>query len=207
MFTIGQTESLSQYVPLETLDGISEPAFIITPFVNQRGLYYESHGQVRLSSTSWDLVVYVSLQEQISEYRQLMFYYYATAQICRNSNKTNNSGIAIKCELWIQQFTRTILPFLHQIESNHRSLMLVIGYDASEWPWRGLGHTVRRMANALYGMCSKIDTGFIINKIIELGMSKVEKLNLIQDRIRITKAETNEGSYVVQQRTEQQLIK
>ncbi|VVC31038.1 Envelope fusion protein-like [Cinara cedri] len=55
------------------------------------------------------------------------------------------------------------------------------------------------MANALYGMCSKIDTGFIVNKIIEWGLGKLENLNLIQDRSRITKAEINEGSHALQQ--------
>lgn len=204
MIRIELTEPLIQNVKMETPSRLSEPAFNLTPFTNQRGLYYESHGQVKLSSITWDLITYVNLQEQTSEYKQLMSHYYETAQICKNIDKTNNLDISNTCELLIQQFTQATLPLLHQIESNQRSLMLVIGHDQSERPRRGLGHTVRRMANALYGMCSKIDTGFIIDKLIELGMSKLGNLNLIQDRTRIMKSEISEESHVLQQITENQ---
>ncbi|VVC31039.1 Hypothetical protein CINCED_3A006790 [Cinara cedri] len=105
MIMIKYTESQSQNVKFENPHRISEPAFNITPFINQRGLYYEALAQVKLSSITWDLVAYVNLQEETSDYRHLMSHYYATTQICKNINKADNSEIAIKCELLIQQFT------------------------------------------------------------------------------------------------------
>jgi len=56
---------------------------------------------------------------------------------------------------------------------------------------RGLGQTFRRMANVLYGVCSKIDVEFIINQITELNRSKVPSKSKIPEKIRFLQAEVN----------------
>jgi len=49
-------------------DRPSTPEYTITPITEHQGLYYESHGQVGLLHLTWDLVVYVNLNEQLAEY-------------------------------------------------------------------------------------------------------------------------------------------
>jgi len=129
-----------------------------------------------------------------------MKYYEATMDICKKI--TENFGsveISNTCELFIQQFSRATLPYLNEIEANHHSLMLAIGYERTEENRirRGLGHAFRRVANVLHGMCSKIDLEFIINKIIELNRTKASSLNLKSEKTRISQTETNHTTHQI----------
>jgi len=98
-----------------------------------------------------------------------MAHYETTTTICKKMIK-NFGSVEFEeiCSLFIQQFTRATLPYLNDIEANHRSLMLAIGNDGNRVR-RGLGQTIRRMANVLYDVCSKIDVEFIFNQILELS--------------------------------------
>lgn len=80
--------------------------------------------------------------------------------------------------------------------------MLALGYDQNIRTRRGLKRAFGRLANVLYGMCSKIDMQFIVDKISELGISKLESLNLISDHKRIIKVETTKENLVLLQITE-----
>ncbi|KAL4082901.1 hypothetical protein QTP88_029555 [Uroleucon formosanum] len=173
-------------------DRPSTPEYTITPITEHQGLYYESHGQVGLSHLTWDLVVYVNLNEQLAEYDVLKSHYHKTAQYCTDhSEKEEFSSI---CKPFLQQFTRATLPYLYEIESNYRSLMIAIDYDqqTAKKSRRGLGSAVNRITNVIYGMCSRINTDFIVDNIIELSKNKLKNLNLIHDRTRISEVETTE---------------
>ncbi|KAL4083610.1 hypothetical protein QTP88_028926 [Uroleucon formosanum] len=70
------------------------------------------------------------------------------------------------------------------------------------------GQTFRRMANVLYGVCSKIDVEFIINQITELNRSKVPSKSNIPEKIRFLQAEVNHSTQQLelqQQKVEQNL--
>jgi len=69
-------------------------------------------------------------------------------------NRFGSVEIEEICLLFIQQFSRATLPYLNEIEDNHRSLMLAIDNDGNRVR-RGLGQTFRRMANVLYGVMLK----------------------------------------------------
>jgi len=120
--------------------------------------------------------------------------YYEAIDICKKMTENFRSmEISNTYELFIQQFSRATLPYLNEIEANHHSLMLAIGYERTEENRirRGLVNTFRRVANVLHGMCSKIDIEFIINKIIELNRTKASSLNLKSEKTRISQTETN----------------
>lgn len=72
--------------------------------------------------------------------------------------------------------------------------MIAIDYDqqTAKKSRRGLGSAVNRITNVIYGMCSRINTDFIVDNIIELGKSKLKNLNLIHDRTRISEVEKTE---------------
>ncbi|KAL4088775.1 hypothetical protein QTP88_023859 [Uroleucon formosanum] len=72
--------------------------------------------------------------------------------------------------------------------------MIAIDYDqqTAKKSRRGLGSAVNRITNVIYGMCSRINTDFIVDNIIELGKNKLKNLNLIHDRTRISEVETTE---------------
>lgn len=55
------------------------------------------------------------------------------------------------------------------------------------------------MTNALYDIYSKIDTKFLVDKITELGVSKLESLNLISERKRILRIESAAENCVFKQ--------
>lgn len=202
MNEMGSTETLDQNINLRNSDRSSEPIFNITPFNNNQGLYYEAEGRVKLTSKSWELVTYINLQLHISEYQTIMSQYNATVQICNNSIILGNLELYRVCDMFVQQFTQMTLKYFYEIESNYRNLMLVIGYNHHDRARRGLKDTFGRMANVLYGICSKIDTKFLVDKIIELGASKLESLNLINERKRILKIESAAENHVSKQITE-----
>ncbi|KAL4088679.1 hypothetical protein QTP88_023763 [Uroleucon formosanum] len=178
------------------------------PVKNQQGIYYESHGVARLSHVSWELVISLDVQLLISKYHVIMAHYQATMTICENmKNRFGNVEIEEICSLFIQQFSRATLPYLNEIEANHKRLMLAINNDDNRVR-RGLGHTFRRMANVLYGVCSKIDVEFIINQITELNRSKVPSKSNIPEKIRFLQAEVNHSTQQLelqQQKVEQNL--
>jgi len=55
-----------------------------------------------------------------------------------------------------------------------------------------LGIAVNLITKVIYGMCSRINTDFIVDNIIELGKSKLKNLNLIHDRTKISEVEKTE---------------
>lgn len=182
--------------------------FNLTSFKDQQGIYYESQGVARLSHVSWKLVISLDVQSLISKYNIIMHHYGETTTICKNmQNKFGSVEIEEICSLFIQQFSRATLPYLNEIDANHRSLMLAIGIDDNRVR-RGLGQAFRRMANVLYGVCSKIDVEFILNQISELYRSKVSSKSNIPENIRFLQAEANHSTQQLelqQQKLEQNL--
>ena len=182
--------------------------FNLTSFKNQQGIYYESNGVARLSHISWELVISLDVQLLISKYHVIMAHYEATMTICKNmKNRFGSVEIDEICSLFIQQFSRATLPYLNEIEANHRSLMLSINNNDTRVR-RGLGQTLRRVANVLYGVCSKIDVEFIINQITEINKSKVLSKSNIPEKIRFLQAEVNHSTQQLelqQQKVEQNL--
>ncbi|KAL4104073.1 hypothetical protein QTP88_019386 [Uroleucon formosanum] len=223
-FVDNDPQNWDTYVPFAILSIISisvtEPSindsdrrnhhqvFNLTSFKNQQGIYYESHGVARLSHVSWELVISLDVQLLISKYHVIMAHFQATTTICENmKNRFGNVEIEEICSLFIQQFSRATLPYLNEIEANHRSLMLAINNDDNRVR-RGLGQTFRRMANVLYGVCSKIDVEFIINQITELNRSKVPSKSNIPEKIRFLQADVNHSTQQLelqQQKVEQNL--
>lgn len=161
----------------------------ITPFQDHQGMYYESHGKVRISHLTWDLVTYIDLSGQMSKHSIIMSQYKATTQICKNlTERFGSVEIATMCEQFVQHFAQSTLPYLYEIEANHRSMMLFVGYNPEEKGRmrRGIGNTFQRVANVLYGLYSKIDAEFIFDKVIALSRSGAQNINLIPERTRIT---------------------
>ncbi|KAF0743508.1 serine/threonine-protein kinase fray2-like, partial [Aphis craccivora] len=145
----------------------------LTLFQNQQGIYYESHGVARLSHGSWELVISLNVQSLISKYHVIMDHYEATTTIFKNMlNKFGNVEIEEIFSLFMQQFSRATLPYLNEIEANHRSLILTIDNDGNRVQ-RGLGQAFRRMANVLYGVCSNID---YLQKQINTTIQNLNKL-------------------------------
>ena len=178
----------------------------ITSFNHQQGLYYESYGQARVSHNKWDLVVYVDLTTHYSKYDTLMSHYKRTVQICDlMTEHFGSTEISDTCEEFKRQFTQSTLPYLYEIESNHRNVMLSIEQNPDEENRfkRGLGHTFKRFIHVLHEMSSKIDYKSVFNKVIELAINKAQNINLIKERTRVVRAETSEKHFS-QQITEHQ---
>jgi len=124
MITLQPIQSSIKNLEMSDFNRPLTPMFNVTSFGNNQGLYYESHGDIRLSHFSWNLVTYLDLDTFISKYAMIMKYYEATTDICKKM--TENLGsveISNTCELFIQQFSRATLPYLNEIDANHRSLM------------------------------------------------------------------------------------
>ncbi|KAE9525931.1 hypothetical protein AGLY_013980 [Aphis glycines] len=174
-------------------DRTSTPEYARTPITEHQGLYYEPHGQVGLSHLTWDLVVYVNLNEQLAEYDVLKFHYHKTAEYCTNHSE-NEKFSSIICNPFLQQFTTATLLYLYEIESNYQNLMIAIDYDqqTAKKSRRGLGSAVNQITNVIYGMCTRININFIVGNIIELGKNKFKNLNLIHNRTRISEVERTE---------------
>jgi len=185
-------------------DRLAKTTFKLTSFTNQQGLYYESHGETRLSHTTWDLVTFLDLKLITSKYDSILTHYEATKKIC--NQMTENFGsteIDKTCVLFMQQFKQATSPYLNEIEANHHSLTLVLGYNQTNGYRirRGKRQSFGRVINVLYGMLSKINVEFIIDKIIELSNNKVQSSNFIFEKTRILQTETN---HTVQQIEEHQ---
>ncbi|XP_060848447.1 uncharacterized protein LOC132927889 [Rhopalosiphum padi] len=201
MITLQPIQSSIKNLEMSDFNRPFTSMFNVTSFENNQGLYYESYGDIRLSHLSWKLVTYLDLDTLISKYAMIMKYYEATTEICKKMTERFGSvEISNTCELFMQQFSRATLPYLNEIDANHRSLMLAIGYTHTEETRirRGLGSAFRRVANVLYGICSKIDIEFIISRIMELNRTKVNSLNLTPEKIRISQTETNHATQQIQ---------
>lgn len=188
MIILQPTETSTKNLEMNDFDRPFIQISDTTSFGNNQGVYFESYGDVRLSHLSWNLVTYLDLDTFISKYDMIMKYYGVTTDICKKMTENFGSAeISTTCELFIQQFSRTTLPYLNEIDANNHSLMLAIGYKRTEENRirRGLRYAFRRVANVLHDMCSKIDIEFIINKIIELNRTKASSLNLISEKTRI----------------------
>ena len=200
----GTTEPLTKTSEFRTPDKLSKTTFNLTLFTNHQGLYYESHGNTRISHITWDLVTFLDFKLITSKYASILAQYEATKHICDQMSDTfGSTEIDKTCVAFIQQFKQATSPYLNEIKANHHSLTLVLGTNQinEKRIRRGMRQSFGRMINVLYGMSSKLNIEFIINKIIELTNNKVQGSNFIPEQIRILQTETN---HTVQQIEEHQ---
>jgi len=122
------------------------------------------------------------------------------------TKKFRSTSISDTYEEFQRQFTQSTLPYLYDIESNHRNVMLSIERNSNEEVRfkRGLGRTFQRFANVLYAMSSTINYESIFNTIIELTMNKARNINLIKEKTRVVRVETNQTNQISQKITEHQ---
>ncbi|XP_026819373.1 uncharacterized protein LOC113558051 [Rhopalosiphum maidis] len=128
------------------------------------------------------------------KYQDIMSLYEATAKICgQMTERFGSTEISNACEQFVQVFSRATLPYLYEIETSHRNMLLSIGdkYTGEARIRRGLVHTVQRMVKVLYGMYSNIDTDFIFKQIIALSLSRNQNITLSSERIRIMQVDTD----------------
>ena len=186
MLSTGQIENKSE----RQLEAVNK-VYNITSFPNHQGLYFEHHGPVKVTRLSWDLVAYIDLATPTSRFSLIKSRYADTVEICKQVTE-RFLELSPTCDQFVQTFARATLPYMYEIEANHRNMMVSIGYNSSEGgrTRRGLGSKIQRMTNFLYGIYSKIDTEFIFDKILALSESKIKDLNLIPERTRIVQAET-----------------
>ncbi|KAL4154598.1 hypothetical protein QTP88_000455 [Uroleucon formosanum] len=147
-----------------------------------------------MSHFNWNLVAYVNLADPGYKYQSIRSQYEATAEICElMTERFGSTEISNACEQFVQLFARATLPYLYEIETSHRNMLLSIGDKdtGNVRARRGLAHTVQQVANVLYGMYSSIDTEFIFNKIIALSQNKSQNITLNLERMRIMQVETD----------------
>jgi len=102
MIIIQNSESSIRELQTINFNRPFKPMINVTSFPDHQGLYYESHGEVRLSHLSWNLVTYLEFETLISKYSIIIAHYEATIKIC--DKMTENFGsveIANTCELFI----------------------------------------------------------------------------------------------------------
>lgn len=173
-------------------DNFRMEAFKVEPFSNHQGIYYKSHGSVKMTQLSWDLIAYVDLAVYTSKYQLIMTQYNSTSQICEKMIQNFGSvEIENTCQQFLKEFSQATLPYLYEIEVNHRNIMATIGSHSIEEKRvsRGLGRTFRRLASVLYGVSSKIDIQSIFDKILSLAKSRVDNINFIQEKTRVIRLE------------------
>lgn len=76
------TEPLARTSKIQKPDELSKLIFNLTSITNQPGLYYESHGETRLSYKIWDLVIFFDLKLITSKYDSIIAHYKATQRVC-----------------------------------------------------------------------------------------------------------------------------
>lgn len=103
-----------------------------------------------------------------------------------------NTEIANTCVHLMQQSAQSTLPYLYEIEANHRNMMLSIGYNSKELErvGRGIKQVTKNLASVLYGVHSQIDSESIFEKVVALGKSAVQNVNLVSERTRVVQVET-----------------
>lgn len=99
-----------------------------TSFIDHKGLYYQFNGNVRTSQTSWDLITYLDLN-QYNRYAMLIIYYNLTTDVCSNlPREMESTDVPQSCK----QFAQATLPYLFEIETNHRNILLSISQEVKE---------------------------------------------------------------------------
>lgn len=160
MTNFGTTEHLTSISAVQHSGWMPNTTFQLTTFTDQQELYYESYGATRLSHITWDLVSFLDLKWITSKYDSIMAHYEATRSICNQmTERFGNPEIDKTCALFMQQFERATTPYLNEINANHRSLTLVLGYNQTDANRirRGTKYPFGRMINVLYGMFSKLN--------------------------------------------------
>lgn len=171
------------------------------------GLYYEHHGQVRISHLNWNLITYLDLGTQASRYHTLLTQAQATSKACTKlADDFKPTEIGDICKQFLRQFRQATLPHLYEIETNHRSMMLSIGYNDTDNSRvrRGVFRTFGRLANVLHGVYTKLDLQIIYDKVFELATSKAQNINYIHDSTRIIRTELDKLNNTLQNITEHQ---
>lgn len=139
------TESLARTYEFQNQDKLSNEKFNLTHFTNQRGLYYEAHGETRLSHLTWDLVVFLDFKLIISKYDAIIAHYEATKKICYQMTENfGSTEIDKTCVTFMQQFKQATSLYLNEIKANHHSLTLVLGNNQTneDRVRRGVRHSV-----------------------------------------------------------------
>lgn len=106
----------------------------------------------------------------------LASFYNSTTDVCNNLlQKFEHTDISHSCK----QFAQATLPYLYEIDSNHKNILLTIGQEGStnHRIRRGFGKTFGRLANVLYGISSNLDMKFIFDKITEINNSTLTFYN------------------------------
>ncbi|KAL4153828.1 hypothetical protein QTP88_001661 [Uroleucon formosanum] len=177
----------------------------ITIFPDHKGLYYESHGMIQTSHTTWNLVTYVNIKVLTTNYDKLMTQYIEMETICKQMI-TNfcNAEIENICNQFLRQFAITTRPYFYEIQINRHNAMLSIEHNSNNKirNRRGLGGTFKRLINVLYGAYSKIDTEFIFKQILELTKNKIQNINLVKEKTRVVQAEILDANHTLQEITE-----
>ncbi|KAL4153814.1 hypothetical protein QTP88_001647 [Uroleucon formosanum] len=177
----------------------------ITIFPDHKGLYYESHGMIQTSHTTWNLVTYVNIKVLTTNYDKLMTQYIEMETICKQMI-TNfcNAEIENICNQFLRQFAITTRPYLYEIQINRHNAMLSIEHNSNNKirNRRGLGGTFKRLINVLYGAYSKIETEFIFKQILELTKNKIQNINLVKEKTRVVQAEILDANHTLQEITE-----
>lgn len=182
---------------LMLVENIMAQDFDIVQFDSPQGLYYQYVGYVRTSHSNWDLVTYIDLDMYSAKYATLANYYNATASVCGDlSKKMENSDVLHSCK----QFAQATLPYVYEIESNHRNIFLSIGQEMEQEirTRRGLGKTIGRLANVLYGTAMNLDIESIIKSVVTLVQSKRQNINIPKDQTRMVQTDISEANDTLQ---------
>jgi hypothetical protein len=103
-----------------------------------------------------------------------------------------------------QQISQATLPYLYEIENNHKNILASIGEATNERYRHEIGKAVSRLANVLYSSLSNLDFDLIIKKIIELKQNKQKTINSVEDKIRIIQTSVNDVNDTLYQLAENQ---
>ncbi|KAL4153477.1 hypothetical protein QTP88_001310 [Uroleucon formosanum] len=177
----------------------------VTTFPDHKGFYYESHGMIKTSHATWDLVTYVDIKILTTNYDKLMTQYIVMETICKQMIANfYNAEIEDICNQLLHQFSTTTRPYLYEIQINRRNAMLSIEHNSNNEirNRRGLGGTFKRLINVLYGAYSKINTEFIFKQILELTKNKIQNINLVKEKTRVVQAEILDANHTLQEVTE-----
>lgn len=132
-----------------------------------------------------------------ARFATLVDFYNHTANNCSElSRRMAHTDILYSC----MQFAQATLPYLYEIESNHRNALLSIGQeeDPKIRIRRGLGKSISRLANVLYGVVSNWDIESIFKNIEELVQNRQQHTNILEEKIRIVQTEVSEANATFQ---------
>ena len=169
-----------------------EEAANITSFDNHKGLYYQYLGTMKTSNSEWKLINYLDLDQYSTKYLTLSKLYNSTSQLCAEIRQKLESNDSIYiCQL----FSQATLPYLYEIEINHRNILSSIGQsvNTNDRIRRGLRNAISRLASVLYGNIENMDMEFIFSKIAQLAYTNKNNLNLVPEQIRIIQTKITEN--------------